>query len=51
MKTFVFVEHYDEEIAPISREVLGAARTIIDGNIVALIFGSDAEAVADAAFA
>jgi electron transfer flavoprotein alpha subunit len=51
MKTFVFVEHYGEEIAPISREVLGAARTIIDGDIVALVFGSDAEEVADAAFA
>lgn len=51
MKTFVFVEHDDEEIAPISREALGAARTILDGEVVALVFGSEADEIAEAAFA
>ncbi|MCO5187763.1 MAG: electron transfer flavoprotein subunit alpha/FixB family protein [Anaerolineae bacterium] len=51
MKTFVFIEHYNEEITPISREALGAARTILDGEVIALVFGSDAEEVAEKAFA
>lgn len=52
MKIFVYIEHDNEsEIAAISREALGAAKSILDGDVTALIYGSEAEEIAEAAFA
>ncbi len=50
MKVFVYIEHYDEEIAPISREAIGAAKNQLDADVTALIFGSEADEVAEQAF-
>ena len=51
MKAFVYIEHYEGQISPISREALGAAKSKLGADVTALIFGSDAEDVAEQAFA
>ncbi len=51
MHVWVFIEHNGEEILPISREALGAARTKLGSDVTALVFGSGAEDVAPIAFA
>lgn len=50
MKIFIWIEHDGESILPISREALGAAKTLLDGEVTALIFGSEAEDIAEIAF-
>ena len=50
MKAFVYIEHYDEDLAPISREALAAAKRDLGAEVTALIFGSDADEVAEKAF-
>lgn len=50
MKIFVYIEHDNEEIAPISREALGAAKQLLGGEVTALVFGSEAETIAQRAF-
>ena len=50
MKAFVYIEHNGEELAPISREALAAAKRDLGADVTALIFGSEAEEVADQAF-
>jgi electron transfer flavoprotein alpha subunit len=50
MNIWVWIEHENEEILPISREALGAAKTLLNGDVTALVFGSDAEEVAEQAF-
>lgn len=49
---WVWIENNNSEMATISKEMLGAARTIADGlsqNVTALVFGQDVAGVADAA--
>lgn len=51
MNIWIWLEHHNEELSPISREALGAARKYLDGDITAIIFGSDADEITEAAFA
>jgi electron transfer flavoprotein alpha subunit len=51
MKIFVYIEHDNEEIAPISREALGAAKNLPADEVIALVYGSEAEEIAEKAFA
>ena len=50
MNAWVYIEHNGEEIPPISRETLGAAKTKLNGVVTALVFGSRAEDIAAIAF-
>ena len=50
MKAFVYIEHNGEELAPISREALAAAKRDLGADVTALIFGSEAEEMAEQAF-
>ena len=50
MKAFVYIEHNGEELAPISREALAAAKRDMGADVTALIFGSEAEELAEQAF-
>ena len=50
---WVWIENSNGELATVSKEMLGAARTIADGlgqDVTALVFGNDVSGVADAAF-
>ncbi len=48
MKTFVYIDHFKGEAQPASWEALGVAKTL--GSATAVIFGSDLQSVAKAAF-
>lgn len=48
MKTFVYIDHFKGEVQPASWEALGLAKTF--GTVTAIVFGSDANDVAKAAF-
>jgi electron transfer flavoprotein alpha subunit len=48
MKTWVYIDHFKGEPLPASWEAIGVGKTL--GNVSALVFGSDVEAVAKAAF-
>ncbi|MGB1251699.1 MAG: electron transfer flavoprotein subunit alpha/FixB family protein [Candidatus Promineifilaceae bacterium] len=50
MKAFVYIEHYDDDLAPISREALATAKRDLGAEVTALIFGSNAEEIAEQAF-
>lgn len=50
MNVWVYVEHNGEEIPPISREALGAAKSRLGGEVTALVFGGQAEDIAAIAF-
>jgi electron transfer flavoprotein alpha subunit len=47
MKTFVYIDHFKSEVQPASWEALGLAKSF--GTAMAVVFGSGAEAVAEAA--
>ena len=49
MKIFVYIEHDNESISAISREALGAA-SALGGEVTALVFGSEAEDIAEQAY-
>ncbi len=51
MKAFVFIEHYNEEMASISREALAAAKRDLGADVTAVIFGSAGDDIAEQAFA
>lgn len=51
MKAFVFIEHDNEQMAPISREALAAAKRDIGADVTAVIFGSEGDDIAEQAFA
>jgi len=48
MKTFVYIDHFNSDVQPASWEALGVAKSF--GTAVALVFGSDADEIAKAAF-
>jgi electron transfer flavoprotein alpha subunit len=48
MKTFVYIDHFKSDVQPASWEALGVAKSF--GAAVALVFGSDADEIAKAAF-
>jgi electron transfer flavoprotein alpha subunit len=48
MKTWVYIDHFKGEIVPASWEAVGVGKTF--GPVTALVFGSNAEALAQAAF-
>lgn len=48
MKTFVYIDHFKGEVQPASWEALGLAKSL--GTASAVIFGSDVDSVAKAAF-
>jgi len=48
MKTFVYIDHFKGEPLPASWEAIGVGKTL--GDVTALVFGSDVEAVANVAF-
>ncbi|MGD8402563.1 MAG: electron transfer flavoprotein subunit alpha/FixB family protein [Anaerolineales bacterium] len=48
MKTFVYIDHFKGEPLPASWEAIGVGKTL--GDVTALVFGSDVEAVANSAF-
>ncbi len=47
MKTFVYIDRFKDEAQPASWEALGLAKTF--GEAIALVFGADASAIAQAA--
>ncbi len=47
MKTFVYIDHYKGDVQPAAWEALGLAKSF--GSAIALVFGTGAEAVAQAA--
>ena len=49
MKTLVYIDHFKGEVQPASWEALGVAKTL--GSASAVVFGSDVDAVVNAAFA
>ena len=51
MNVFVFIEHANEQMAPISREALAAAKRELGGNVTAVILGSAGDDIAEQAFA
>ncbi len=51
MNIFVFIEHNNANMAPISREALAAAKRDLAGNVTAIILGSDGDDIAEQAFA
>ncbi len=51
MNIFVFIEHYNASMAPISREALAAAKRDLNGTVTAIILGSDGDDIAEQAFA
>src|SRR5512133_3335564 len=48
MKTWVYIDHFKGEIVPASWEAIGVGKTF--GPVTALVFGSNADALAQAAF-
>jgi electron transfer flavoprotein alpha subunit len=48
MKTFVYIDHFNSDVQPASWEALGLAKSF--GTAIALVFGSDADEIAKAAF-
>ncbi len=48
MKTFVYIDHFKGEVQPASWEALGLGKSL--GSVSALVFGSNLDAVAKAAF-
>ena len=44
MKTFVYIDHFKGEALPASWEAIGVGKTL--GDVTALVFGSDVEALA-----
>lgn len=51
MKTFVFIEHFNEQMAPISREAIATAKRDLGADVTAIIFGSAGDDIAEQAFA
>jgi electron transfer flavoprotein alpha subunit len=47
MKSFVYIDHFKGEVQPASWEALGLAKTL--GTVMAVVFGSDLDAVAKTA--
>lgn len=47
MKSFVYIDHFRNDVQPASWEALGVAKEF--GSVVALVFGSDSEEIAKAA--
>ncbi len=48
MKTWVYIDHFKGEVVQASWEAVGVAKTF--GSVTALVFGSEVESVAQAAF-
>src|SRR4030095_15839416 len=48
MKTLVYIDHFKGEVQPASWEALGLAKSLGTASVV--VFGSDVDAVAKAAF-
>jgi electron transfer flavoprotein alpha subunit len=48
MKTFVYIDHFKDEVQPASWEALGLAKTF--GTAVALVFGAGLDEISKAAF-
>ena len=48
MKTFVYIDHFKDEVQPASWEALGLAKSL--GTASAIVFGSGVDAIAKAAF-
>ncbi|HFC11404.1 MAG TPA: electron transfer flavoprotein subunit alpha/FixB family protein [Anaerolineae bacterium] len=51
MNAFVFIEHYNEQMAPISREAIATAKRDLGADVTAVIFGSAGDDIAEQAFA
>ena len=48
MKTFVYIDHFKSDVQPASWEALGLAKSF--GTAIALVFGTDTDEIAQAAF-